>query len=542
MNTLIKKIYYNISIAFLLATVFVLSEQIFRIYNDSLTFNLNLKLFAEFFIINFLIISLKSKISIKLIYTIIIILIFFQYIHMNFYGSWIFPLEYIMFFQEFSEVMQTFSSVMYIAVIPSIICLVSIIIIYFILNNLRNDRLKIPYLNIIWVLYLMYMPIHSYIKKSDKGAKPDMERNSLRNTMWTLGFLTGQIIPKKLFGDINLEEQIVPTPNIIKKNPKINIIVVMGESLTSEKMSLFGYKKITTPNLDKLKGKNNFAYKEAFASGSMTSVAVPSFFNILNKPDSMPQIVSRNTCLFKMAKENGFNTYYYSAQSRNQLSGLKSFLCTSYIDEIKDATDTTGKEKTMALDETLLTYLDSVDLSKPNFIVLHQRGSHSPITGQYPAKFEISKQKKENTKVQNYLAKYENSVLYTDYVWWNIIKKVKEKSKLKTYIFFTSDHGESVGYINAHGHGDLSRKEQYIVPFVLYAHLDNNITKRIPNKKYSSHYEMGLLVGELMGYDFSKTCYQKDEHYVCGRDIQGYDGYIKVDVNGSKIKSKFLSN
>jgi len=540
---LIKKILYNLSIAVVLGLIFVSAEQLFRVYHNSLIFNFKFKLLLEYIAINFLIISLNSKRAIKIIYFIIVLIVFFQYVHMNFYGSWIFPLEYILFFTEFSEVMQTFTSVLDIAIAPLILCAIMLVLIYILVNNLKDDRLKIPYLNYIWMAYLIYLPIHSYVKKSDHGAKPDMERNSLRNAIWTLSFLTGQILPKIFFGDKELEEKIVPTPKILIKNPKVNIIVVMGESLASEKMSLFGYQKTTTPYMDKLKNRDNFVYKEAFASGSMTSVAVPSFFNILYKPDSMPQIISQNTCLFKMAKKNGFNTYYFSAQSRSQLSGLRSFLCTSSIDVIKDATDTTGKDKTIALDETLLPYLTSVDMSKPSFIVLHQRGSHSPITGQYTPEFEKFKQKDTNKKYENHLAKYENSVLYTDYVWWSVIQTVVKKSPLPTYIFFTSDHGESVGYTDAHGHGDLSRKEQYIVPFVVYSHLDNNIKTKIPNKKYLSHYDMGLLIAELIGYDMKKKCFIKNEHYVCGRDIQGYDGYIRVRVDkNNSIKSEFLSN
>ena len=243
MNLILKKALYSIFTASLLGLIFVSIEQIFRIYNDSLTFNLTVKLFFEYMAINLLIISLKSKKAIKIVYLIVILLIFFQYVHMNFYGSWIFPLEYILFFKDFSEVMQTFVSVLDITIIPFILSFIMYLLIYLMIDNLRDHRLKIPYMNYIWVLYLVFLPIHSYIKHSDKGAKPDMERNSLRNTVWTLSFLTGQILPKMIYGDSESEVAIVPIPNKIIENPKINIIVVMGESLTSEKMSLFGYKK-----------------------------------------------------------------------------------------------------------------------------------------------------------------------------------------------------------------------------------------------------------------------------------------------------------
>jgi hypothetical protein len=151
-----ERILYSIKIAIILTVMFVVIEQLYRIYSPSLTYNLNAKLIVEHFIMNFLVISLKNIRSIKIIYSIIIMFIFFQYTHMNFYGSWIFPLEYMLFFTQFSEVLQTFSAVVGIVIIPLLLSSLLLIFVLKILSSLKDNRLQIPYLRFILIIYVVH--------------------------------------------------------------------------------------------------------------------------------------------------------------------------------------------------------------------------------------------------------------------------------------------------------------------------------------------------------------------------------------------------
>ena len=537
-----KKVIYNVIVALVISLVFIAVEQFFRSYSEGLDLNFKLKLIAEYTIINFLIISLKSKKAIKIVYLILTSIIVFQYVHYNFYGSWIFPLEYILFFTQFSEVLNTFSSIYSIAFLPLILGTILFTSSFFIVSKMKDDRLVIPYLKFIWIAYLIYMPINIWIKDSKRGARPDMERNTIRNTLWTLSYLSGSLIPKKVFGDSSFEQNLVATPSIIKKNPNINIIMIMGESLSSDAMSLYGYEKVTTPYLDSLKSSENFVYKQGISAGVMTDVSIPSFFNMVYKPDSMPQIVSTNTCLFKMASNNGFNTYFYSAQARSEISGIKSYLCTRWIDELKDGTDITGEDKVSALDKKLLPYLENIDFTKSNFLVLHQRGSHGPIEKRYTEAFNVFKTNPENKSWENFLQQYQNSILYTDDFLKNVIETVKEKSVGPTYIVFTSDHGESFGPPKeGGGHGNLDHEKQYKVPFFVYALKDDKVKNVFNKADYVSHYEMGKYLTSLMGYEMKNICYQDDGYYVCGPDIHGYAGFLKLEIEDKKLKKTMLN-
>src|SRR5574344_1262060 len=95
------KFKYNFLLAFFITLLFVAVEQFYRTYNDILVFNLTFKNFLEHLLINFLIVSIVSRKAIVIIYTIFAFFVWFQLIHFSYYGTWIFPLEYLLFLSEF---------------------------------------------------------------------------------------------------------------------------------------------------------------------------------------------------------------------------------------------------------------------------------------------------------------------------------------------------------------------------------------------------------------------------------------------------------
>ena len=193
----IKNLIYTIKQATLIAILLTAAEQIFRINNELLAFNLSLKIFAEQFLISFLILSLKNKKAILIIYTVILQLMFFQFVHFNYYGSWIFPMEYILFFTEFDEVVKTFETVLYMSYFPFLITFSVGLWIFLIVKKIKDERFFIPFMSYILIAYMLIIPVGIFIKDSKKGSRPDMERNVLRNGIWTMGYLLGSIIPRK---------------------------------------------------------------------------------------------------------------------------------------------------------------------------------------------------------------------------------------------------------------------------------------------------------------------------------------------------------
>ncbi len=534
MKNILPKLIYNLFIALIITILFIGAEQLYRVYNDILIFNLNIKSFAEQLILNFLIVSIVNKRAIFFTYIILCLLVWFQFLHFAYFGTWIFPLEFYLFFTKFQETYDTFITVFDIAIVPTVIMFVVISLIYFIVSKNNDDRLKIPLLSFILIAFIVFLPIRVYIKDSKKGHRPNVEYYPIKNTFTTLGYLLGNIMPKKLSGKSGLEQPIVKTPEIISHNPDVNIVMIMGESLNRNYMSLFDYKIKTTPYLDSLKEDPNFLYKKGIASGVVTDVAIPSFFNMIKRPDGVPQILTTNTCLFKMAKNNGFQTHFFSAQAQDQLAQLKSYLCSKWIDGYTDGTTVTKDIDIPAKDEFLLDTIDKVDFSKSNFLVLHQRGSHTPFKEDYPKEFEKFTQENSTDKTisQNTL-EYQNSIYYTDYVISEIIRKIKSKTTKPTYFIFTSDHASNIGDKDRNGHGRLDYDSIYQVPFFVYG-INNAkiISNEFSDFDYISHYQISKVISNLLGYkkdahEFNK----KEDYFVCDSDISGLSGILKLSFD-----------
>ncbi len=529
------KLLFTLRWALLVSAVFIAIEQIFRLYHPFLTFNLTLKSFGELYLTHFLILSLRSKRSIYMIYTVLILLALFEFIHFSYFGSWIFPLEYYLFFVKFRETFETFATVTSIALVPMALAVFAFAAVFFALGRMDDEkRLRIPYLSVVLILLLVFIVVRVFVDEhSQKGARPNNDVNPVRNAVETLGYLFGRIVPDKITGKRRYAQPVTNTPPVIRTHPPVNVILIMGESLNRNYMSLYGYKKPTTPYMDSLKNDPGFLYRKGLSSGVYTDVALPSFFNLIFRPDGMPQILSTNTCLFKMAKENGFTTSFQSTQPSEGLSYIKGYLCMRWIDRYEDSSSVTGNNYENVLDIQLLDYLKSVDLAHPSFAVLHQTGSHSPYETRYPASFDHFHGEAKRSE-------YENTVLYTDDVIRKIIAYINVHTKLPTYILFTSDHGESVGEGGAFGHGQLERKEQHMVPFFAYAvHADiGRIKKLLGPSEYVSHFDMARLIAALLGYDVSHLS-DHDVCYVCGPDISGMTGYLELNLSkeGAVIKS-----
>lgn len=540
MHPLVKKLIYNLFLALCITLLFISVEQLYRLYNDILVFNLTLRSFIEQFIIHCLIVSIFNRRAILITYAIISILVWFQLAHFAYFGTWIFPLEYYLFFTKFQETYDTFRTVINIAVVPTILFVALISCIYFLFNKRHDDnRLKVKYLSIFLIAFIIFLPLRVYVKDSKKGHRPNVEYYPIKNSAVNLGYLFGSILPKKISGHSGLEQPITPTPELLIKTPDINVVMIMGESLNRNFMSLYGYNVKTTPFLDSLKENDNFIYKQGIASGVVTDVAVPSFFNMIKRPDGVPQIISTNTCLFKLAKNNGFKTYFYSSQAQDQLAQLKSYMCTKWIDNYSDGTSVTHDIDTPALDQFLLDKIDTIDFSKPSFIALQQRASHTPFIDTFPKEFELFTQENNEKGVLQNTIDYQNSIHYTDYILSQLIKKIGEKSSRPTYFVFTSDHASNVGDPNRNGHGRLDYDAIYQVPFFVYG-VNNakSIKKKFSDFPYISHYQMGNVVSHLLGYKEAYNHFNKKEDYfVCDSDISGLSGIIKLsfDENNNQV-------
>ena len=536
----IKKLGYNLLFAMILAAVFLGSDWLFSQYQSKYTFAFNFRRFFGFSLIIFFVSLCRKKIFIRGFFIVASLMVFSEMVHLNIYNSLIFPYTYYVSFVHLNEVVDATDEYLYFAIIPTIYLVVLLGVSWFVTYWLHDKKLKVRFFSLFIIFLFVFFPIHSYFTKDKFGTRADSHASLFYNSYSTLSYFVSHIIPRKMFTDDQAlaPEAEILSPDIKRSNPDANVILVLGESLSSKYMSLYGYKKDTTPFLMSLSKEDpKFVHKKAISCGVSTNVSVPLYLNMDCSLNGIQTVISEKTCLFKMAKDNGFNTYLYSAQAGNSLKGILNYYCPKYIDDLQGAFEITGSTDylTTLKDKELIKQLDSIDFDQSNFIVLQQQTSHAPYRNNYDKKYQVFNEAGEDFR-ERMKSDFLNSVLYTDSFIKDVFEYLKKRSDKKTYLMFFSDHGEAMGEGGRWGHLQLY-PEQYEVPFFFYdfGGADSDLVNQIKNRNaYFTSNQLSQMTAFLLGYSDQ---FFKDENftYVIGRDMEGLDGYLELTFEGEKI-------
>lgn len=277
--------------------------------------------------------------------------------------------------------------------------------------------------------------------------------------------------------------------------PKIkNIILIMGESLSSRYMQLYGYKKPNTPFLNTLKTDPNFSYTKGISCSVDTLTSLQLFFNNVHNPGFIKLIQNKSANLFYLARQQGYKTFLISAQGE----GLFHEIGTQFIDfhRFKDDMKTKLKEKG---DVVLLDILPKLKLNSKNFIVIHLRHIHEPYI-QWEKYFPNEKLENPNSsRVEQTRNEYCHAISYHDHWIEKCICSIKRIFSEDTIVIFTSDHGQLVGEDGLFGH-NLMKPEVADVPIWAYTiNAEKSLNTYLKIHPICSHYELGKQIANLFG-------------------------------------------
>ncbi|MDO8602287.1 MAG: sulfatase [Candidatus Omnitrophota bacterium] len=271
---------------------------------------------------------------------------------------------------------------------------------------------------------------------------------------------------------------------------KYNVLFITIDALRPDHLSCYGYKRNTSPNIDKL-SREGVIFTQAISASSSTISSVPSIMT-----STYPDVHgiwefgnfldSSIVTLESVLKKNNFYTGIISAQLYPHLISRGDFFSKKLkldakADEITDwAIDWLGKNK-----------------NKKFFLWLHYFDPHGPYTPPspydemyikdrfYEKGIEIPLLNKErggfggipgyqaqdgNKDKNYYIAKYDGEIRFTDNQIGRLINALKETGLLhKTIIIITSDHGESLGEHNYYfDHGAYLYDNLIKVPLIIY--------------------------------------------------------------------------
>ncbi len=355
----------TISATLILACLFMLSDYLYQFVNSSFVCSDKLNIFKLLIPLCFGLIINKSKFFPVFCIVFLFFLQMIQFAHISYFGSQLSPYDFYQFFDEYQDVFQEARNV-YFKYWKTV--LIVIIPFMLMIPILKFKSFK-SHFGIV-ILFATFGGIYysnCFIRNSTANEYRFTIDNTLKSFSCFLDLSFRGYNPKSY------------KPYVIAKtslnNEPIFIVYILGESANYRHMSLFGYERNTTPDLFKLSRESNFYYTKGIAGGINTKSSLKFMMNVIGEPDNTQLSYSDTTNLFKLAKENGFKTFYIS----DQLEGLISIISgKKYIDEIRTASR--DKNFDIYTDQYIITVLNQQTFSKHNFIVLHQRCVHTPYS------------------------------------------------------------------------------------------------------------------------------------------------------------------
>ena len=240
-------------------------------------------------------------------------------------------------------------------------------------------------------------------------------------------------------------------PEVVCDDDVNNVVLVIGESFTKFHSSLYSYEKETNPLLNELKSDSSLLVFENITSACITTI--PSMKSIMmSYTDSMSDSIEWYRCLtlIEVMQKAGYKTYWLSNQSKTGFYDNEVGCFADLCDEQVFIGDKHSGLYRANKDEELLPVLEKCihDSCCSKFIILHLMGSHADYAQRYPN--EYNKFSAEDYEVawpqlsfssRSLVAQYDNTVLYNDYVVYELMRKFDKEDAVVLYF---SDHGEDV--------------------------------------------------------------------------------------------------
>lgn len=195
------------------------------------------------------------------------------------------------------------------------------------------------------------------------------------------------------------------------------IILVVGESLTTSRMGVYGYPKDTTPKLTALATNGLEVLPPRKATASYTAKALQDMF------------AHEGTSFVKSMRRQGYCPVLISGQNHwERYCGVEQMVFSSCVKKRYLRDELQSSE---LYDWTLVRWAEDeiADTNEPLLLIVHMMGSHYPYSARFPSYWADGEG----------LDDYDRSVRMTDSVLADLISLVPKNGLL----VFTSDHGES---------------------------------------------------------------------------------------------------
>ena len=284
---------------------------------------------------------------------------------------------------------------------------------------------------------------------------------------------------------------------LLSHKPEAGVyVLVIGESQNRAHMQAYNYHRATTPWLDSMKNdKNMLLFTKAYSCHTHT---VPTLLYALTAKNQYNNIAVKNAVsVLEVAEAAGFETVWLSNQVKYSAWDTPVTSIASEPNQQKWINSTLGEStNTDYFDGKLIEELEKIKITDKMLIVMHLMGNHGSYEQRYPKAFE--KYDGKNT-----IDKYDNSIIYNDYVMSQVYKRARKIPNFKGLVY-CSDHADAIDKNLSHDAAQFDFDMTHI-PLYIYlsdSYIQNNSAKyksleKQKNKLFTNDLLFNLMLGVL---------------------------------------------
>ena len=301
----------------------------------------------------------------------------------------------------------------------------------------------------------------------------------------------------------NAEEILLPDPTAISDSRDVCLLII-GESIRRDHLSLYGYERETCPYTS----KDSLTTLAAISSDTYTSASVRAILEPTEDRELheiLPNYILRagGDVIWRTSNwsEPPVHTekYYTAADLGKMYPDADSRYDSILLEGVKEEILGSDKDKV--------------------FIVLHTYTCHGPAYNlKYPKEFEVftpagNTVEMSKASQEDIVNSYDNCLVYTDYLIHSVIDIVRDIPDRRACVLFVSDHGESLGENDIYMHGTplaVAPWEQRDIPFMVWT--SDHSLKVKPVDQVGQHHVFHSVIRflgiESPAYDASKDIFE----------------------------------
>ncbi len=315
----------------------------------------------------------------------------------------------------------------------------------------------------------------------------------------------------------------------------ITIVFVMGESINASRLSLYGFSEDTTPGLAKWRNgpPDGFTFipKIGFSGGLDTYASVPAFIRAAYWP---VQAQKFGVNLFELAHQQGFKTWYFTAQT---LNFLKSAGGAPNAERIEIATSDEGLAKLAG---------EVPEDGRKNFVFLHERANHSPYTtncGTPPPEGLYVFKAKTGSADDQRRAAYDNGLRCWDREVMALVDPFL-KRRGTVHIFIMSDHNELMAENGRWGHGFTDLRVAMVPMMMLTNRPNSAVASMFKSWSPPTTYHLAQTVAQSFGVRLETPDITDDRFFMNSTMPFALAGFMEIEQikPGSYRVKRFARN